>query len=85
MYASWLACCQNNVLWLSCVPQLEHSSVVQVCYYRDKQSINKFQIASVKAADGGSKVTISEPFALDTKWNYKVGDGNCHDFGRYMT
>ena len=69
-------------------------SVVQVCYYRDKQSINKFQMASVKAADGGSRVTtsvkaadggsrvtISEPFALDTKWDYKVGGFNCYDLG----
>eukprot|EP00891_Asterochloris_glomerata_P005357 jgi/Astpho2/5357/fgenesh1_pg.00075_%23_32_t len=45
---------------------------LRVCYYRDKQSINKFQMASVKAADGGSRVTISEPFALDTKWDYKA-------------
>ncbi len=56
-------------------------SVVQVCYYRDKQSINKFQMASVKAADGGSRVTISEPFALDTKWDYKVSSWNYYEPG----
>ena len=42
---------------------------MQVCYYRDKQSINKFQIAKVTASEG---VSISEPFALPTKWEYKV-------------
>lgn len=41
---------------------------LRVCYYRDKQSINKFQVA--KATPGG--VTIGEPFALDTKWDYKA-------------
>lgn len=41
---------------------------MQVCYYRDKQSINKFQIAKVTSAG----VTISDPFALDTKWDFKV-------------
>ena len=40
----------------------------QVCYYRDKQSINKFQIAKV-TKDGAS---ISEPFAIETTWNYRV-------------
>lgn len=43
--------------------------LLQVCYYRDKQTTNKFQIAKV-TADG---TTISEPFALETKWDYKVG------------
>jgi len=45
-----------------------------VCYYRDKQSINKFQIAKVKAGggEGGKKVdiSVSEPFALETTWDY---------------
>lgn len=41
---------------------------LKVCYYRDKQSMNKFQIAKV-TKDG---VTISEPFALDMKWDYKL-------------
>lgn len=41
---------------------------LQVCYYRDKQTTNKFQIAQVTAQG----VNISEPFALDTKWDYKV-------------
>lgn len=41
---------------------------LRVCYYRDKQSINKFQIAKV-TKEG---VTISEPFALETQWGYKA-------------
>lgn len=41
---------------------------LRVCYYRDKNSINKFQLAKV-TKDG---VEISEPFALDTKWDYKL-------------
>lgn len=40
---------------------------LRVCYYRDKNSINKFQMAKV-TKDG---VSISEPFALETKWDYK--------------
>lgn len=38
-----------------------------VCYYRDKQSINKFQIA-VSTKEGG--VEVGEPFALATEWGY---------------
>lgn len=57
-----------------------------VCYYRDKQSINKFQIAVVSttpaptaaaAGDGGGgkaevevEVEVGEPFALATEWGY---------------
>lgn len=41
---------------------------LRVCYYRDKQSINKFTIAKV-TAEG---VTISEPFALEMRWDYKL-------------
>jgi 20S proteasome subunit beta 7 len=51
-----------------------------VCYYRDKQSINKFQIAKVTAGEcegggeGGARarvtVSVSEPFALETTWDY---------------
>ena len=41
---------------------------LRVLYYRDKNSINKFQVA--KVSDAG--VEISEPFALDTKWDYKL-------------
>ena len=41
---------------------------LQVCYYRDKSSINKFQKAKV-TAEG---VTISDTFALETKWSHKV-------------
>ena len=40
----------------------------QVCYYRDKQTTNKFQIAKV-TKDGAS---VSEPFAIQTKWDYWV-------------
>lgn len=48
---------------------------VQVCYYRDKQSINKFKLATVTAAG----VKITEPFALETEWGYKVSfwSGHC--------
>lgn len=38
-----------------------------VCYYRDKQSINKFQVATV-TREGG--VSIGDPFALETQWGY---------------
>ena len=42
-----------------------------VCYYRDKQSINKFQIAVVATKEGaGVEVQIGEPFALATEWGY---------------
>ncbi|KAF5837899.1 20S proteasome beta subunit, type 4 [Dunaliella salina] len=41
---------------------------LRVCYYRDKQSINKFTVA--KATKDG--VTVSEPFSLDTRWDYKL-------------
>lgn len=41
---------------------------LKVCYYRDKNSINKFQLAKV-SAEG---VVISEPFALETDWKYKL-------------
>jgi 20S proteasome subunit beta 7 len=41
---------------------------LRVLYYRDKQSINKYQVSNV-TKDG---VTISEPFALDSKWDYKI-------------
>ncbi|KAK9804889.1 hypothetical protein WJX72_010345 [[Myrmecia] bisecta] len=40
---------------------------LRVCYYRDKNSINKFQMAKA-TAEG---VTISEPFSLETNWEYK--------------
>ncbi len=39
-----------------------------MCYYRDKQTTNKFQIAKV-TKEGSS---VSEPFAIQTKWDYKV-------------
>lgn len=47
--------------------QLIHDAL-KVCYYRDKQSMNKFQIAKVTA----SGTTISEPFCLDMKWDYDL-------------
>ena len=43
------------------------SATSQVCYYRDKQSINKFQVAKVTAAG----VVVGDPFALDTDWGYE--------------
>lgn len=42
---------------------------LRVCYYRDKISINKFQITKVTPAGG---VTVSEPFSLDMRWDYKL-------------
>jgi 20S proteasome subunit beta 7 len=39
-----------------------------VLFYRDKNSINKFQIATVTASRG---YELSEPFALNTTWNFK--------------
>ena len=54
--------------------QLEEAEAVKlmedalrVCYYRDKNSINKFILGKV-TAEG---TTVSEPFTLDTNWNYK--------------
>lgn len=41
---------------------------LRVCYYRDKQTTNKFQIAKV-TKEG---THISEPFALETQWSYKA-------------
>mmetsp|Transcript_43419 Transcript_43419/g.52531 ORF Transcript_43419/g.52531 Transcript_43419/m.52531 type:complete len:284 (-) Transcript_43419:526-1377(-) len=41
---------------------------LRVCYYRDKNSINKFQLSKI-TADG---CTISEPYALPTDWHYKA-------------
>jgi len=45
---------------------------LRVCYYRDKNSINKFQIATVTSE--GPK--LSEPFALATEWSLKVCIGS---------
>merc|ERR1719478_785086 len=47
--------------------KLVHDAL-RVCYYRDKNSINKFKLAKVTAAG----VEISEPFALDTEWGFKA-------------
>jgi 20S proteasome subunit beta 7 len=41
---------------------------LRVCYYRDKNSINKFQVATITAE--GPKV--SAPFALATEWSLKA-------------
>jgi 20S proteasome subunit beta 7 len=41
---------------------------VQVCFYRDKNSINKFIVGKV----AGEGVSFSEPFAVATEWNYSV-------------
>ena len=41
---------------------------LRVCAYRDKISINKFTLARVTKAG----VSISEPFALDMKWDHKL-------------
>jgi len=41
---------------------------LRVCYYRDKNSINKFQLA--KITDSGC--TISEPYALATDWHFSA-------------
>ncbi len=51
---------------LSCHPFCPLAT--QVCYYRDKQSLNKFQVAKV-TAEGTS---VSEPFRLDVKWDYEL-------------
>lgn len=47
--------------------ELLHDAL-RVCYYRDKQSINKFRI--IKATKLG--VVTSEPFALQTNWDFKA-------------
>lgn len=47
--------------------QLLHDCL-KVCYYRDKQSMNKFQVGRVTEAG----VTISQPFALDMRWDYQL-------------
>jgi 20S proteasome subunit beta 7 len=47
----------------------EHKcSTVQVCFYRDKNSINKFIVGKVSQVG----VEFSEPFAVATEWNYSV-------------
>lgn len=64
-----LAAAAETLVAAKCIAQkLTVACVMQVCHYRDKNSINKFQIAKV-TADG---VNISEPFAVETKWDYKV-------------
>ncbi|KAK9823028.1 hypothetical protein WJX81_000462 [Elliptochloris bilobata] len=47
--------------------ELLHDAL-RVCYYRDKQTTNKFQIAKV-TAEG---VSVSEAFALETQWGYQA-------------
>eukprot|EP00244_Chara_vulgaris_P000145 TRINITY_DN10201_c1_g1_i1.p1 TRINITY_DN10201_c1_g1~~TRINITY_DN10201_c1_g1_i1.p1 ORF type:complete len:275 (-),score=35.38 TRINITY_DN10201_c1_g1_i1:27-851(-) len=41
---------------------------LRVLYYRDKQSINKYQLAKI-TAEG---TQISKPFALTTEWSYNA-------------
>lgn len=57
---------QSNDMSEQAATELMHEAL-KVCYYRDKNSINKFQLAKVTSAG----VTISEPFALDMKWDHK--------------
>lgn len=40
---------------------------LRVLFYRDKNTINKFQIATV---DSRSGVSVSDPFALSTTWSF---------------
>lgn len=40
---------------------------LKLCFYRDCRAANKFQIAD--ATNG--KVVISEPFSVDTKWDFE--------------
>ncbi len=47
--------------------QLLHDAL-RVCFYRDKQSINKFTLGKVTAQG----VSVSEPFSLDMRWDYKL-------------
>ena len=68
-------CCSHECYHLQDCNRMSASSfevtcsvVMQVCYYRDKNSINKFQTAIVTKAG----VKISDPFSLDTEWSYKV-------------
>jgi 20S proteasome subunit beta 7 len=43
---------------------------LRVCYYRDKNSINKFQVATITPQGA----VVSEPFALATEWGLKAYD-----------
>lgn len=47
--------------------ELPHDCL-RVCYYRDKSTMNKYQIAKITKAG----VEVSEPFALETTWNYEL-------------
>ena len=40
---------------------------MRVLFYRDARTINKMQIATIKKEG----VTITEPYALETVWQYK--------------
>lgn len=44
-------------------------NILKVLFYRDARTIDRVQIATVTKDKG---VDISEPFALDTKWDYKA-------------
>jgi len=43
--------------------------VMRVCLYRDCRTINRIQFSKVTEATG---VTIDEPIAIDTKWDFKA-------------
>jgi 20S proteasome subunit beta 7 len=58
---------QHDLMTEQEAAELMHEAL-RVCYYRDKVSINKFQLA--KVTEKG--VDISEPFALDMKWDHKL-------------
>jgi len=42
---------------------------MRVLFYRDARSLNRFQIATIKAEG----TTISEPITLDTEWKFAEG------------
>lgn len=41
---------------------------MQVCFYRDKDSINRFIVVTVTEQG----VTYGEPMAVPTRWDFKV-------------
>jgi 20S proteasome subunit beta 7 len=50
---------------------------MRVCFYRDCRTINRIQIGKVNAVG----VNISEPFQLDTKWDFKLFVNTKSEFG----
>jgi hypothetical protein len=55
-------------LWMEIEERTRCSGVLQVCFYRDKNSMNKFIMGKV-ATTG---VTVSEPFSVATEWQFKI-------------